>query len=356
MVGSAGEWLPAQYFPSKRPGENLLEVRISSYGDLNPGLFEPLYLGQQLTLVKLRNDDILVAVALFCSLFVMGLYHFGLFAYRPQDKAPLWFGVLAVLFSLRGLLYGSTFLAELAPWLEWEPTTKLWYWTFSASALCFALFIAEVFPQQSPRWFRTVALAGGGSYSLLILVRAIARRETGATLFLAGFSVLFATAVHDILKSNLLLPTPFLGAAGLVGFLVFQSLVMIKKFSAAFANSERYAGHLSLINASLERFIPKEVLSYLQRDSILDIKLGDFSEHSMVVLFADIRDFTSLSETMTPHENFQFINSYLGRMGPVVRRHHGVVPRTARGCPSVRLGHPRGDWRPPGTADAGHHR
>ena len=365
VVWKAGEWLPAQYHPEKRPGvarltpvpgENLLEVRVSSYGDLNPGLFEPLVLGQQLTLLKQRNDDILVAVALFCSLFVMGIYHFGLFAFRPQDRAPLWFGILAILFSLRGLLYGSTYLAELAPWLDWEPTMKLWYWSFSASALCFALFIAEVFPQQTPKGFRWGALAGGGGYSLLILVapaavytpllpyfslyvgaigalvtwiliRAVGTRETGSGLFLAGFVVLFATAVNDMLKSNFLLPTPFLGASGLVAFLVFQSLVMIKKFSVAFANSETYGAHLSRINLSLERFIPKEVLSYLQRDSILEIKLGDFSEHSMAVMFADIRDFTSLSETMTPHENFQFINSYLGRMGPVVRRHNGFVDK-----------------------------
>jgi len=35
----------------------------------------------------------------------------------------------------------------------------------------------------------------------------------------------------------------------------------------------------------------------------------------MTVLFSDIRNFTTLSEKMTPDENFDFINHYLERMG-----------------------------------------
>jgi class 3 adenylate cyclase len=34
-----------------------------------------------------------------------------------------------------------------------------------------------------------------------------------------------------------------------------------------------------------------------------------------------------MSQTMGPDDNFRFLNSYLRRMGPVVRRHDGVVDR-----------------------------
>jgi class 3 adenylate cyclase len=37
----------------------------------------------------------------------------------------------------------------------------------------------------------------------------------------------------------------------------------------------------------------------------------------MSVLFSDIRDFTTLSEQMTPPENFKFINYYLSLMEPL---------------------------------------
>jgi class 3 adenylate cyclase len=109
--------------------------------------------------------------------------------------------------------------------------------------------------------------------------------------------------------------------------LVFQSLVMLKKFTAAFADSEKYSRHLVRLTTSLERFIPKEVLSFLEKESIVEIELGDHCQRPMSVMFADIRDFTTLSESMTPEENFKFINSYLRRMGPVVRRHNGFVDK-----------------------------
>jgi hemerythrin len=38
----------------------------------------------------------------------------------------------------------------------------------------------------------------------------------------------------------------------------------------------------------------------------------------MTILFSDIRDFTMLSENMTPSENFNFINVYLSRMEPII--------------------------------------
>ncbi|EGK88099.1 adenylate/guanylate cyclase [Microcoleus vaginatus FGP-2] len=47
----------------------------------------------------------------------------------------------------------------------------------------------------------------------------------------------------------------------------------------------------------------------------------------MSVLFSDIRDFTTLSETMTPEDNFRFINSYLSRMEPVINENHGFIDK-----------------------------
>ncbi len=75
------------------------------------------------------------------------------------------------------------------------------------------------------------------------------------------------------------------------------------------------------------RFVPKELLQLLDRESILDVKLGDQVQKEMTVLFSDIRSFTRMSETMTPFENFNFLNSYLRRMGPEIRNNHGVIDK-----------------------------
>ncbi len=81
------------------------------------------------------------------------------------------------------------------------------------------------------------------------------------------------------------------------------------------------------INEAIRNFVPEDFIKILGRDNIVDVKLGDNIQRRMTVLFSDIRSFTSLSEQMTPEENFRFINSYLGRMGPIVSEHGGFIDK-----------------------------
>ena len=67
------------------------------------------------------------------------------------------------------------------------------------------------------------------------------------------------------------------------------------------------------LTKAYQRFVPKQLLEYLGKDSILDVKLGDQVSINMSILFADIRSFTSISEKMSPEENFKFVNSYLNK-------------------------------------------
>jgi adenylate cyclase len=75
------------------------------------------------------------------------------------------------------------------------------------------------------------------------------------------------------------------------------------------------------------RLVPHQLLNLLEAKSIVDVKLGDQVERKMTIMFSDIRDFTPLSESMTPAENFEFINSYLSQMEPVISRHHGIIDK-----------------------------
>lgn len=78
---------------------------------------------------------------------------------------------------------------------------------------------------------------------------------------------------------------------------------------------------------SYQKFVPMEIITFLQKESILDVLLGDQVQKEMTILFSDIRSFTTISETLTPEENFNFINSYLKRMGPIVRKHRGYIDK-----------------------------
>ncbi len=79
------------------------------------------------------------------------------------------------------------------------------------------------------------------------------------------------------------------------------------------------------INTATNRFVPYQFLKTLGRDSILEVKLGDQVEGNFTVFFSDIRGYTTLSETMSPQDNFAFLNTYLGRVGPIIEQQEGFV-------------------------------
>ena len=81
------------------------------------------------------------------------------------------------------------------------------------------------------------------------------------------------------------------------------------------------------ISAASARFLPSEFLKMLNHKSIIDVQLGDQIQSEMTILFLDIRDFTQLSETMTPKENFNFLNQYLSHVIPPIRSHGGFIDK-----------------------------
>ncbi len=84
---------------------------------------------------------------------------------------------------------------------------------------------------------------------------------------------------------------------------------------------------LAELNAAYECFVPREFLQLLDKKNIVNVELGDQTQQSMSVMFCDIRSFTTLSEKMTPQENFNFLNSYLSRVSPIIREHNGFIDK-----------------------------
>ncbi len=84
---------------------------------------------------------------------------------------------------------------------------------------------------------------------------------------------------------------------------------------------------LSNINIASGRFVPHKFLQLLNKESIIDVALGDNVQQEMSIVFSDIRDFTTLSESMTPEDNFKFINAYLSRMESAIVENNGFIDK-----------------------------
>ena len=120
--------------------------------------------------------------------------------------------------------------------------------------------------------------------------------------------------------------TPIFDEKGRVEYAIaaFQDITERKK---AEAERRKFTSELFQLNHAFSRFVPRQFLQFLDKQSIVEVKLGDHVQKEMSVLFADIRDFTSLSESMTPEENFKFINAYLSRMEPAIVQNKGFIDK-----------------------------
>jgi len=114
-----------------------------------------------------------------------------------------------------------------------------------------------------------------------------------------------------------------------------QSLARLKAYHDDMQSQQvglmaEVAGKGDELKAALEisaRFVPREFLRCLSKNSIAELALGDQVLSDMAILFADIRSFTALSEKMTPRDNFRFLNSYLGRMNPFIWENGGYIDK-----------------------------
>ena len=87
--------------------------------------------------------------------------------------------------------------------------------------------------------------------------------------------------------------------------------------------------HLGLTrtNNNYARFVPQQFIQRLNKNTILDVQLGDYVKQNMSVFFLSVKNYDKLSQAMNIEENFNFLNSYLQRITPCIEDYCGVIDK-----------------------------
>ncbi|MGK5091577.1 adenylate/guanylate cyclase domain-containing protein [Deltaproteobacteria bacterium TL4] len=81
------------------------------------------------------------------------------------------------------------------------------------------------------------------------------------------------------------------------------------------------------MTAIFEKFVPKQFLSRIAHEGLVNLKLGDADADNVTILFSDIRSFTSLAETMTPQELLRFLNAYTQKISEPIHAYRGYIDK-----------------------------
>jgi class 3 adenylate cyclase len=360
-VGNTSEKHDSRFLPQtttflSNGGETHIIIQVSNFDDRKGGIWKVPQLGSPGQVATNRTKKLALEFFLIGALVLIGLYQIGLAFIRKEDRSSLYFGSFCLMMGINSLFVGSVFIHYIFPGMDWHWVSRLEYISMYCMPVTFFLFINALFPgyvkKNVPRIFVSLTtmaclfilftqkktfgmlleflllmVAAMAFFTFRVVIKAIKDRKYGSRNALAGIIIIVLFTLNDILFGLEMIHTGNYRQYGLLIFVVIQSLNIAYVFSEAFNDVKRLTQNLKLTNLSLSRFVPEAFLRFLGKKDITDVQLGDQKRANMAILFTDIRSFTTLSETMSPKDNFQFINSYFSKISPVIRRHGGFVDK-----------------------------
>ncbi len=269
----------AEFRAEKQEIEIILHVSNFHLG--KGGIRKEIQLGLESDIRKTQQRALAFDLFLIGSLFLMGIYHIGLFMIRRKDKSSLYFGLVCFLICIRSLFESERYFIHLFPGVSWEYVTiKIIYLSIYLPALVFFLFIYSLFPKDiSKRFLRILQVFYPAlsiiviltparihvrleqtfevmflieiAYIVFVLVLATFRKREGAVIFLFGVVVIFLTTTNDVLYANEIISTGHLTPFGLFILVFSQAFLLSVRFSKAFNNVEILSNDLQSKNRRL---------------------------------------------------------------------------------------------------------
>ncbi|PJZ68724.1 7TM-DISM domain-containing protein, partial [Leptospira perolatii] len=259
-----------------------LVLEIEDIGQIDYGIWNGLQIGSSEIIFSNIYRDVTLEISIASSVFVLSLYHFGIFLTRRKSKAPLYFAIFCFAAAIRVLFINNRSLDTLFPEISSALSLRVEYistYTFGSLlyiyaaanyrkefhrftipvALTFLVFfvgIAVISPMQVYTKLLLpfeVFLVLGCIYVLGGSILAVLRKREGALIFLVGICVILLAAINDLLFNQYLIQTASIILPAFFIFIFMQSFAITLSFSRAYNQSENVSKELKSTNRNLNQ-------------------------------------------------------------------------------------------------------
>ncbi|WP_238570015.1 adenylate/guanylate cyclase domain-containing protein [Treponema phagedenis] len=167
----------------------------------------------------------------------------------------------------------------------------------------------------------------GVLYTIYITVIGLIKKKEFSGWIFSAIIILFLFGIYDLLVALKIIPGRFLIHVASIFPVLLLSVMVLNDYAGSIKKIQDLTEEMQLINKSLVRFVPEQIITLLQKKSIRDVKLGDNVELTMPILSIDIRSFTHTSEKLSPNQVFDLLNRYFTFVSPIVREYNGIITK-----------------------------
>ncbi len=280
-ASSIPDYLPAIVPVQPLNNELDIVIQVSNFNYNTGGLWDYIKLGTHEQVQSLLIKNVGLDFFIAGSFFLMGIYFLIVFFYFNKGPASLYFSLFCILVAVRPLVSDELAILYIRNW-HWQLIKHIEFISLYLSVPVLSLFSYELFPKEFPKKILRIILYVSTPFVLLsifaspyifryalkpfellmvitalfglyVYIRAVKNKRVGSAYFLAGFIILFAAIINDILYNSLIIKSANLIYVGIFILIISQAIALSRQFFRAFSRLEVLNNELEVINDQLNK-------------------------------------------------------------------------------------------------------
>ena len=356
------------FYPDKNGNAEII-IFVSNYFYRKGGLWDTVFFGTSKIISQFNTLSLVLYSIIIGSLLFISLLNIVQFLFNHKRIEYLYLGLASLVFALRVGTAGYSSFSILFPKMPLEIIAKLEFLALWVAPISILQMLFSIYPSKTrfivfkfikekalrhsiitilavlgilslvlPAYYSNrlvpVMQIGMGIIALYVVIFSISnlikQKKYSLYNFLSYFTLCIGAFVDTAYtKIKTLMPIslfPFF----IVIFVVIQIIMLAAIQNDVYKTTTKASNDLKRLNEAYLRFVPKEFLQLLNKDSITKTKLGDYSNIEMSIIFSKV-DIECKKSEPSLEDHFVIFNEYLKLVSPIIKKYDGFVSKFLSG-------------------------